>query len=90
MRILMDISTAVRFHFGEMLLSIPFRLVVVALTGVSPLVIVVYEVVFEAATLFHHSNFKMPLRLERAFAKFIITPRVHGIHHSSSGTGNEQ
>lgn len=78
----MDISTAVRFHFGELLLSIPFRLVVIGITGVSPLMLLVYEIVFESATLFHHSNIKLPKWLEAILTKVIITPRMHGIHHS--------
>ncbi len=78
----MDISTGIRFHFGEMLLSIPFRILVIALAGVQPLTIVVYEVIFEAATLFHHSNIRLPRKLELILAKLIITPKQHGIHHS--------
>jgi sterol desaturase/sphingolipid hydroxylase (fatty acid hydroxylase superfamily) len=78
----MDVSTGIRFHFGEMLLSIPFRILVIALAGVQPLTIVIYEVIFEVATLFHHSNIKLPKGLEKALAYFIITPKQHGIHHS--------
>lgn len=78
----MDISTGIRFHFGEMLLSIPFRLLAIALFGVSPFAILLYEIIFEAATLFHHSNIKLPKKLERGLAYIMITPRQHGIHHS--------
>lgn len=78
----MDISTGIRFHFGEMLLSIPMRLLVIGLGGVSPWVVLFYEVVFETATLFHHSNLKIRKGLERMLAYFIITPKQHGIHHS--------
>ncbi len=78
----MDISTGIRFHLGEMILSIPFRCIVVLLSGVSPLMLLVYEVIFEAATLFHHSNIKLPVSLERLLVRFIVTPRMHGIHHS--------
>ena len=78
----MDISTAIRFHFGEQLLSIPYRLIIIALTGVSPLMLLVYELIFEAATLFHHSNIRLPKRLEGYIVKLIVTPRMHGIHHS--------
>lgn len=78
----MDISTAFRFHFGELLLSIPFRLIVIAISGVSPMMLLVYEVIFESATLFHHSNIKLPRWLEGGLLKVIVTPRMHGIHHS--------
>lgn len=79
----MDLSTGIRFHFGEMLLSIPFRLLVIALVGVPPMAILYYELVFELATLFHHSNWRLPKRLEQFLATFMITPRQHGIHHST-------
>lgn len=78
----MDITTGLRFHFGEMLLSIPFRLLVLSVFGVPPLTILLYEIIFEAATMFHHSNIRLPRRLELFLAKVIITPRQHGIHHS--------
>ncbi len=78
----MDISTGIRFHVGELLMSIPFRLVIITFSGVSPLILLLYEVIFEAATLFHHSNIRLPLWFERILVKFIVTPRSHGIHHS--------
>ncbi|MGB0176453.1 MAG: sterol desaturase family protein, partial [Owenweeksia sp.] len=78
----MDISTGIRFHIGEMLLSIPFRCIVILLSGVSPMMLLIYEVIFEAATLFHHSNIRLPLRLERFLVQIVVTPRMHGIHHS--------
>ncbi|WP_417612210.1 sterol desaturase family protein [Owenweeksia hongkongensis] len=78
----MDISTAIRFHFGEQLFSIPYRLIVISLFGVSPMMVLVYELVFEAATLFHHSNIRLPKKVEGLLVKLIVTPRMHGIHHS--------
>ncbi len=78
----LDITTAFRFHFGEMIGSVIFRGAAVLLLGVSPIVVLIYEIVFEAATQFHHTNFKMPLRLEKVLNTVIVTPRMHGIHHS--------
>ncbi len=78
----LDITTAFRFHFGEMIGSIFFRGVAVVLTGASPLLIIIYEIVFEAATQFHHSNTKFPLWFEKLLNYIIVTPRMHGIHHS--------
>jgi len=43
--------------------------------------ILIYEIVFEAATQFHHSNFKMPLQLEKALNNIIVTPRMHGVYY---------
>lgn len=78
----MDITTAIRFHFVEMIGSVIFRGACVLLIGASPLLVIVYEIVFEAATNFHHSNWKLPFQLERVLNKIIVTPRMHGIHHS--------
>lgn len=78
----LDVNTAIRFHFGELVGSLFFRGIFVLLSGATPLEVVIYEIVFEAATLFHHSNTKLPLRLEKGLNKLIVTPRMHGIHHS--------
>lgn len=78
----LDVSTALRFHPGEVLLSAGFRVLQVSLLGVSPLTYMLYEGVFQASTLFHHSNVRLPLRAERLLNLVLVTPRMHGIHHS--------
>lgn len=78
----LDISTAARFHFGEIILSVPFRVLAVALFGIPFFALLVFEIVFESATMFHHSNWRLPLGLERALNRLFVTPRMHGIHHS--------
>lgn len=78
----LDVSTAFRFHFGELLLSVFERSFVVALIGAGPIAVLVFEVALEAATAFHHSNWRLPLGLERALNRVLVTPRMHGIHHS--------
>ncbi len=79
----LDVTTATRFHFGEMAGSVFFRGTFVFLSGASPLVVIIYEIIFEAATLFHHSNTKLPRNFEKALNKLFVTPRMHGIHHSN-------
>lgn len=78
----LDVSTAARFHFGEIIFSVPFRVIVVALFGVPFLALLIFELIFESATMFHHSNWRLPLALERLLSQVIVTPRLHGIHHS--------
>jgi sterol desaturase/sphingolipid hydroxylase (fatty acid hydroxylase superfamily) len=78
----LDVSTALRFHLGEVLLSAGFRALQVGLIGLSPLTYLVYESVFQGSTLFHHSNVRLPLQAERLLNKILVTPRMHGIHHS--------
>jgi sterol desaturase/sphingolipid hydroxylase (fatty acid hydroxylase superfamily) len=82
----MDVTTAFRFHFGEVLYSTVFRLLQVGLIGVVPLTYVVYEVVFNGATLFHHSNLRLPVAWERRLNRVFVTPRMHGVHHSAVGS----
>jgi sterol desaturase/sphingolipid hydroxylase (fatty acid hydroxylase superfamily) len=78
----LDVSTAFRFHFVEIGLSAVFRILQIVLIGPSLLVYVIYETAFQLGTLFHHSNTRLPLLLERALNTMLVTPRMHGIHHS--------
>ncbi|NVO85805.1 sterol desaturase family protein [Hymenobacter terrestris] len=78
----MDLTTGWRFHFGEMLASIPYRAGIAALMGVRGSTALGFEVVFEACTAFHHTNLELPYEVERRLAPFMVTPRAHGIHHS--------
>lgn len=78
----LDASTAFRFHFGELLASVLFRSAQAALLGVSPGLLLTYEVCMQGATAFHHSSVKLPERLESALNAILVTPRMHGIHHS--------
>ena len=81
----LDVTTSFRFHFVEVLYSTPFRVLQVALFGVSPVTYLLYECLFNCATMFHHSNVRLPLALERLLNRLIVTPRMHGIHHSALG-----
>jgi sterol desaturase/sphingolipid hydroxylase (fatty acid hydroxylase superfamily) len=78
----MDASTAVRFHFGEMILSVPWRAAQVLAVGAAPLSLSIWQTVTTMAILFHHSNWRLPYRIERWLCRLVVTPRMHGIHHS--------
>ena len=78
----LDVSTAFRFHFGEIALSAGFRVVQVGVIGLSAPMFAAYELAFQANTLFHHSNVRLPIRVERLLNHVLVTPRMHGIHHS--------
>ncbi|WP_179222958.1 sterol desaturase family protein [Pontibacter ummariensis] len=78
----LDLSTAWRFHVGENLASVPYRSAAVALIGVPAPLLLAYEVLFEGCTAFHHSNLRLPYKLERRLCQLMVTPRMHGIHHS--------
>jgi sterol desaturase/sphingolipid hydroxylase (fatty acid hydroxylase superfamily) len=79
----LDVSTALRFHVGELLLSCGWRAAQVAAIGPPVALVLGFEVVFETATAFHHSNWRLPRALDRALAALVVTPRMHGIHHST-------
>ncbi len=78
----LDITTAFRFHFGELIGSVFFRGAAVILIGISPFMVLIYEIAFEASNQFQHSNMNIPFRLEKVMNKILVTPRMHGIHHS--------
>lgn len=78
----LDVTTAIRFHAGEMIASVFYRSLAVLLLGVSPWMVLVYEICFEAATQFHHSNWKLPFAFEKILNFIVVTPRMHGMHHS--------
>ncbi|MHC4323965.1 MAG: sterol desaturase family protein [Planctomycetota bacterium] len=81
----LDVSTSFRFHFGEIAYSAVFRVVQMLVIGADPLTYAIYETVFNTETMFHHSNIRLPFNLERWLNKVIVTPRMHGIHHSAVG-----
>jgi sterol desaturase/sphingolipid hydroxylase (fatty acid hydroxylase superfamily) len=78
----LDVSTGFRFHFGEIALSTGFRVVQITLIGVSAWTYALYELAFQANTLFHHSNVHLPIGMERWLNVVLVTPRMHGVHHS--------
>ena len=79
----MDVSTGVRFHFGELGLSLLYRSAQVALLGIDPAALVIWQSLLFGSVLFHHSNLRLPAGLERVLVRFVVTPRMHGIHHSN-------
>jgi len=79
----LDVSTAVRFHTLDMLVSLPWRLVQVRLSGVDPRSLALWRQFFNASILFHHANLRLPGRWDRRLAWLLTTPEMHGIHHSS-------
>jgi len=77
------VSTAIRFHFGEILISILFRSVQIMFIGVSPTAFNIWQTALLLSVFFHHSNVRLSARLEKTLQKIIATPRLHGIHHSN-------
>jgi sterol desaturase/sphingolipid hydroxylase (fatty acid hydroxylase superfamily) len=78
----LDVFTALRFHFGEMGLAAFFRAAQVRILGVDADALVWWQRMLLVSILFHHSNLRLPENIERELVRFIVTPRMHGIHHS--------
>jgi len=78
----LDVTTSFRFHIIEILMSAGFRVLQVGIIGVQPVTYIIYEFVFTCSTMFHHSNIRLPIGLERFLISIFVTPRMHGIHHS--------
>jgi sterol desaturase/sphingolipid hydroxylase (fatty acid hydroxylase superfamily) len=79
----LDATTALRFHFGELALSVPWRAAQILLLGISPRTLSIWQTLLMLSILFHHSNVRLPVRLERRLNRLVVTPRMHGIHHST-------
>lgn len=77
-----DVTTGLRFHPVEILLSMGIKFAVVALIGASPVSVLVFEVLLNATAMFNHSNIKLPTRFDRFLRLIVVTPDMHRVHHS--------
>ena len=80
-----DASLGVRFHPLEMILSMTLKAGMVLLIGAPPFVVVVFETVLNATSVFNHANMRLPRALDRVLRVFLVTPAMHRIHHSEAG-----
>jgi sterol desaturase/sphingolipid hydroxylase (fatty acid hydroxylase superfamily) len=81
----LDSTTGLRFHFGELALSAGFRAVQILLIGVDRDTMAAWQRLLLASVVFHHSNLALPVALEARLNQLLVTPRMHGIHHSIRG-----
>lgn len=80
--LVLDVSSAVRFHPLEILLSMAFKIGVVLILGVSPAAVVAFEVALSAFALFTHANLAFPVGVDETLRSLFVTPDMHKIHHS--------
>lgn len=78
----MDATTGLRFHFLEIASSVPWRAAQVLAIGASPRALAAWQGLTVASVLFHHSNAGLDPDWERRLSRVLVTPRMHGIHHS--------
>jgi sterol desaturase/sphingolipid hydroxylase (fatty acid hydroxylase superfamily) len=77
-----DVSTGLRFHPVEILLSMGIKLAVVAALGPPALAVLVFEVLLNATSMFNHSNIRIPAAIDRVLRLVVVTPDMHRVHHS--------
>ena len=78
---LLDTSSAVRFHFGEVALSALARAGVIVLLDIPLTSVVLFEGLVLMTAIFHHSDARLPAALERPLSRLIVTPSIHWVHH---------
>ena len=83
------VSTGIRFHPGELLLSLPLRLAAVVLLGASVGAVLVFEALFTVANLLEHGDIALPRRVDAVLARVLVTPAVHRRHHTRSGPARD-
>ncbi|KGY11199.1 sterol desaturase [Vibrio tubiashii] len=77
-----DVTTGTRFHPIEILLSMWIKVGLVMTLGISPIAVVVFEIILNASAMFNHSNAYLTLKLDNWLRKMIVTPDMHRVHHS--------
>ena len=77
-----DVTTAVRFHPLQMVLSTLVKFAVILVLGTPVLAVLAFEALFHALLLFNHANVRIPHAVDRVLRWFIVTPDMHRVHHS--------
>ncbi len=78
----LDVSSAVRFHPIEILISLVYKSIILIIFGIPAATILIFDILLNASAMFNHSNVSLPKAFERTLRLFIITPEMHRIHHS--------
>jgi sterol desaturase/sphingolipid hydroxylase (fatty acid hydroxylase superfamily) len=78
-----DVTTGLRFHTIEILLSMGIKIAAILLLGASAIAVLIFEVLLNATSMFNHSNVRMPTWLDRLLRLFVVTPDMHRVHHST-------
>lgn len=77
-----DVTTGIRFHPIEILLSMGIKMMAVILLGPSALAVVLFEILLNATSMFNHGNVRLPVSIDRMLRLFVVTPEMHRVHHS--------
>jgi sterol desaturase/sphingolipid hydroxylase (fatty acid hydroxylase superfamily) len=77
-----DVTTGVRFHPLEILLSMGIKMAAVVFLGPSAVAVVLFEVLLNATSMFNHGNVRLPKEIDRVLRLLMVTPEMHRVHHS--------
>ena len=77
-----DVTTGLRFHPGEILLSMAIKFAAIAVLGAPPAAVLVFEIMLNATSMFNHGNVRLPFGLDRMLRFIVVTPDMHRVHHS--------
>jgi sterol desaturase/sphingolipid hydroxylase (fatty acid hydroxylase superfamily) len=77
-----DVTTGLRFHPGEIVVSMLIKLAAVFMLGPAPVAVLIFEVLLNATSMFNHGNIRLPVQLDRMLRLFVVTPDMHRVHHS--------
>jgi sterol desaturase/sphingolipid hydroxylase (fatty acid hydroxylase superfamily) len=77
-----DVTTAIRFHPIEIMLSMFIKIAMILLFGVPVLAVIIFEILLNGMALFNHGNIYIPPRIDKFLRLFVVTPDMHRVHHS--------
>jgi sterol desaturase/sphingolipid hydroxylase (fatty acid hydroxylase superfamily) len=78
-----DVTTGVRFHPIEILLSMGIKMIVVVLIGAPALAVLIFEIILNGTSMFNHGNVRYPQNIDSIIRLFVVTPEMHRVHHST-------
>ena len=78
----LDLTSALRFHPMEIMISLLIKMAVVAVLGPPALAVFIFEVLLNGMAMFNHGNFRIPARPDRLLRRIVVTPDMHLVHHS--------
>lgn len=81
-----DVTTALRFHPGEIIASLLYKAVIIAALGPSAASVILFEILLNGCALFNHANIDIPRQLDKSLRRILVTPDMHRVHHSTDRT----
>lgn len=81
---MVDVTTALRFHPLEIIISMLIKCLTIVLLGAPLLGVIIFEILLNVAAMFNHSNVKLPLLLDKVLRMVVVTPDMHRVHHSQT------